>query len=80
MVANISRLPETVIGLMIGDIVPEGDVSLEILGVGIGDRPHFEEEVVAVGSSVVELGVDILDRLGTRMAEGRHKVEAMREE
>ena len=36
------------------DLVPEGHVALEVLGVGVGQRPHLQEELVAVGRLVVE--------------------------
>ena len=77
---DVAGLPPGVVGPVLHQLVPEGDAALEVLRVGVGERPHPEEEVVAVGGLVVEAGDGPLGgRLGAGSAEVGQEVEGVRE-
>ena len=52
---QVARLPELVVGAVGHHLVPEGDVALEVLLVGVAERPQAQEEVVAVRRVVLEV-------------------------
>ncbi len=77
---EVAGFPEIIIGPVLHDFVPKSDVAFEILGVGVRQGTHVQEELVAVGGAVIEFKVEFLGRLGSRPAEVRHEVEDMRQE
>src|SRR5262245_24667456 len=80
MLANITLLPESIVRAMLHRFVPEGDITLEIFRVGVGEGTHLQEELVTIGCSVFEFVCEILGWIRTRPAERGHEVEDVRQE
>ncbi len=73
---DVSRLPELVIVGVSGELVPKGDLAVEVVLVGIAERSEIEEELIAVGSAEVEAFGPLGHQPVTGLAEGREKAEA----
>ena len=73
-------LPEFVVVRVGHLLLPEGVLPLEISGVGVGQGPELQEEVVGVGRAVVEVGRRFRGRLGAFEAEHGVEVERLVQE
>ena len=54
MRTNVARLPELVVRAVLHRVFPEGNVALEVLLVNFRQRLDALEELIAVGSAVIE--------------------------
>ena len=75
---QIHRLPEFVVGTMLHHFVPEADGSFQVFLVGVGQGPHVEEELVAVGGLVIERHpAKSAGDFGAFLAKARHEIESV---
>ena len=74
-------LPERVVVGMLNDILPPGDCMVIVAGIDVRERLDIaEEEIVAVGRGLMrEGGWPLGGELRTRLAEGEHEAEHLRQ-
>ena len=60
---QIAGFPAVVVGFVLQHFVPERDLVLEVLDICVRQRPHLQEEFVAVGRVVLEVEVEFLRRI-----------------
>ena len=75
ILGGAAAFPEFIIGTVVHHLVPEGDLALQILLVGIGQRPHLQEKIVSVRGAVIEARRPFGGQLRTRHPEGGEKSE-----
>ena len=75
---EILRLPVTVVVTVLHPLVPDTNFPMKVFLIRVRERPHTEEEVVAIGRAVDECRTVLRRGNGGLKTEARDEVESMR--
>src|SRR5262249_18725137 len=79
MLRDVLRLPVRVVVTVLHPLIPDLNLVVKIFLVRVGERSHFEKELVAVGSPVHKRLAKVLSWPGSLLTKDRNEVEGVRQ-